>query len=142
MAKKKFSGETIALVPRYVFVAVLLVTLVLLAITSYVTKDHGGAHRAWEVLIGVRTPVGPTIGLELPLSILGYAFVPAVIGLFVTDAVLRFTRKHTLPTADALDKIAEKAAASKKAAEAAAAQVRAAADAQDPPPPPGQPAGA
>lgn len=126
-ARRKLSGETIALVPRYVFGVVVLVTAVVFGIACLATEHHGGAHRAWEVLIGVRTPVGQAIGLELALSVLGYAFVPVVVGLFVTDAVLRFTRKHTVPTADVLEAIGEDARTSATAAKEAAAQAKEAA---------------
>lgn len=127
-ARGKLSGETIALIPLYVFGVVILVTALVFGITCLVTEHHGGAHRAWEVLIGVRTPVGQAIGLELALSVLGYAFVPVVVGLFATDAVLRFTRKHTVPTADVLANIGEGAKRSAKAAKESAEQAQKAAE--------------
>ena len=81
------------------------------------------------------TPVGQAVGIEVALSVLGYAFVPVVIGLFVTDAVLRFTRRHTIPTDDAVENIGDKATRSMKAAPKAAAPTKAATS----PPPPVQP---
>jgi hypothetical protein len=118
--REKPSGENIVLIPLYAFGLVVVVTVVVFGITCLVTEHDGGAHRAWEVLTGTRTPVGQAIGLELALSVLGYAFLPVVIGLIVTDSVLRFTRRHTIPTAIAVTNIGEDAKKSAKAANEAA----------------------
>lgn len=63
-----------------------IVTAILFVIACFAMKSHGGAHRAWEVLIGVRSPLGHNIGLAVALSVLGYAFVPVVLALAAAEA--------------------------------------------------------
>lgn len=110
--------------PCLVLLGVLVVTAIVFVVSCVVMAKHGGTHRAWEILIGVRSPVGHDSELGVALSVLGYAFVPIAIGLVVTDAVTRSIRKRTLPTKDAEDRILDKfnealAAAHKSELEAA-----------------------
>jgi hypothetical protein len=100
--------ERPALTPRLALLAVLVVTAVVFVISCLVMAKHGGAHRAWEILTGVRSPVGQGSGLGIVLSVLGYAFVPIAIGLAATDALTRSIRKRTLPTKEAEDRILDK----------------------------------
>jgi hypothetical protein len=80
--------------PRYVLGGVALVTLILFVIACFAMKSHGGAHRAYEVLIGVRSPVGQDVGLALALSVLGYAFVPVVLATVAAEAISALAAKN------------------------------------------------
>jgi hypothetical protein len=93
------TGERLARVPSYVFVAVVVVTGLVFGISGLVMD--GGFQRAWEILLALRSPFGQASGLGVALSALGYVAVPAVIGLVVADGITRFTRRRLLTTPEA-----------------------------------------
>lgn len=105
---RNWPGGSPALTVRLVLAAILLVTLILFLLGCLVMDHHGGAHRSWEVLIGVRTPVGQASGLAVALSILGFVVVPAAIGLLAADVATRFMRKRMIPTSEAEARILER----------------------------------
>jgi hypothetical protein len=113
----------------YVFLAVALVTVVLFVVAG--SLEH--FDRAWNILIGLRTPFGtpePIVGFFL--SAFGYLLVPTSVGLIVADWISRVIRKNLQPVEVASEKIgrgiAKRAADSAEAAEAAAKAAIAAAE--------------
>jgi hypothetical protein len=65
--------------------------LVFLA-SCLVMQAHGGVQRAWDILVGVRSPFGQAAWLGVILSALGYAFVPTAIGVWAANAVTSFVK--------------------------------------------------
>lgn len=90
----RWTGRQLANLPTLLLLAVVGVTAAVF-IASWVVMD-GGFQRAWEILLGVRSPYGEASGLGVVLSALGYLLVPAVIGIAVADGVARFTEHRLL----------------------------------------------
>jgi hypothetical protein len=67
-----------------------------------------GFERAWNVLLAIDSPFGRESThqvLGFLLSALGYLLVPAVIGLAVADAIVRFTRRRLVTHGEAVTEI-------------------------------------
>lgn len=105
MAKFRIRGRQLVRLPLYVFLLVAVLTGIVFGVSGLVMD--GGFERAWEILIGDRTPFGQASGLGVVLSALGYIAIPTVIGLVVADGILRFT-EYRLTT---IDEVAERVAA-------------------------------
>ncbi len=98
-----WTGARIARVPLYVFAVVAVVTAVVFAAGAFAI----GFQNAWEVLTATKSPFGHYRGLTFALSLLGYVFVPAVIGLIVADWTTRFQRKRLTTITEAREAIGE-----------------------------------
>jgi len=84
------NGDRLAVFPRYVFGAVLIVTaLVFIAVAATL-----GFQQAWEILTVTRAPFGKDQGFAFALSLLGYVLVPTAIALVITEEVNRFIHKR------------------------------------------------
>jgi predicted RND superfamily exporter protein len=97
----RWSGKHLSRLPGYVLGGVIGFTAVVF-IACWVAMD-GGFQRAWEILLGLRSPYGQASGLGVVLSALGYIAVPTVIGIGVADGITRFIRRR-LQTRDEAEK--------------------------------------
>jgi predicted RND superfamily exporter protein len=105
MSSSRWSGKQLANLPLYLLGGVIGLTAVVF-LASWVVMD-GGFQRAWEILLGLRSPYGQASGLGVVLSALGYIAVPTVIGIGIADGVTRFTRRRLLTRSDVEDAATE-----------------------------------
>jgi hypothetical protein len=98
-----WTGDRIARVPRYVFVVVAGIAVVVFTVAAFAI----GFQNAWEVLTATKSPFGHDRGLGFALSGVGYVFVPTVIGLIVADWITRFQRKRLTTVPEAREAIGE-----------------------------------
>jgi hypothetical protein len=99
---KTFHPLTRALV--FLSFAICLVTIIPATLLARAT----GAVTTIQVIIGDTAP--STIGhldLSVPLAILGYALLPAFIGLIVAAAVEQHVRSRLIDTKEALERVAK-----------------------------------
>ena len=83
--------------PWYLVSIVLGVTVLAFVLATCAT----GSQHAWNVLAGIESPFHHKgRGLTVPLSFLGYVFVPVVISVAVTTAIASFVRLHLLSDAE------------------------------------------
>jgi hypothetical protein len=74
-----------------------------LTVLAFVLVTHArGFQCAWDILIGVTGPFGRgDRGLTVPLSLLGYVFVPIVVSVAVATAIASFVRGRLLSDTEA-----------------------------------------
>jgi hypothetical protein len=84
--------------PWYLVGVVLGVRVVVFALATSVA----GFQHAWNVLSGIESPFHHKgRGLTVPLSFLGYVFVPLVVSVAATTALASFVRRRLLSDAEA-----------------------------------------
>lgn len=105
MSFSRWSGKTLANLPIYLLCGVVGLTVIVF-VASWLAMD-GGFQRAWEILLGLRSPYGQATGLGIVLSALGYIAVPTIIGIGVADGITRFTRRRLLTRSDVEDAAVE-----------------------------------
>jgi predicted RND superfamily exporter protein len=98
MSPSRLSGKHLANLPLYLLCGVVVLTAAVF-IASWVLMD-GGFQRAWEILLGIRSPYGQASELGVALSALGYVAVPTAIGIGIADGITRFTRRRLITNAE------------------------------------------
>ena len=125
MARGDFwTDQRVLRLPRYLLAAVVVVTLVVFVVAGIAMGDF---DRAWDTLSVGKGPFdnhAKAKAVGLTLSILGYLFLPAVIGLAIADWVTRFTRRNTQPHQAAENKIGDKIKSGKAASSAPASRTK------------------
>jgi uncharacterized membrane protein len=112
-----WSAKWVNRVPLVLFAVVFVVTALVFLVAGGFTGDW---YRAWDVLIGAESPFsigGSYDGIFFVLSLLGYLFVPAVIGIAAVDAIARFMGRRLKTVQDATDNIGSELTALKLTAD-------------------------
>lgn len=99
------SGKQLRRFPFYVLLGVGSMTTAVFVAAGCVMD--GGFERAWEILLGIRTPFGQAAGLGVALSALGYIAMPTVIGIAAAAGITLFTSKRLSTVEEALVDIKE-----------------------------------
>jgi hypothetical protein len=101
---REWTGDRLALLPRLVFLVVVLITTGVFVGVGWSMHNF---HEAWNILLAIDSPSGKHSVFRFALSALGYLLLPTVIGLAVADSITRFTRKRLLTAPEAKAQIGE-----------------------------------
>jgi hypothetical protein len=102
MTREFWKYKRLTCLPWYLVSVVLGITVIVLVSAAFAT----GFQHSWNVLIGVESPFHHEgRGLTVPLSFLGYVFVPVAISVAVVTAIASFTRHRLLSDAEANEKL-------------------------------------